>query len=190
MTNGNGDEPKRTKSGRKTRARPDRPDDAGERGPVKGEGGGPRKDLFTDEQLGMLERWASIGATQEEMSALLGIDADTLRARIADTPSVGDRIKRGAANLKVSLRRRQTMMALGSDAAYDEKGNLIRPYVEPSTTMLIWCGKTILGQSDRLNVKIESPGDAISILRDIFPDVDEDTIREIRGVGVDPTKLM
>lgn len=78
-----------------------------------------------DEEL--LAGLARIGCTDEEMALLLGCSSDTLTRRFAE------RIKKGRAEMKMSLRRQQIKLM--------ESGN---------ATMAIWLGKQNLGQHDRV----------------------------------------
>jgi len=144
-----------------------RPPGSGKRGPVKGDGGRPPI-VLTTKQTSELQRLAEVGATRWEMAARLGIDENTLAARIRDTSSVDRALKAGEAALKVSLRRKQVMIAL-------EDGH-------PSqSTMLVWLGKTTLGQSDRVSLKIETPEDAASRLKSLFPDLSEEDMAALSG---------
>ena len=68
---------------------------------------------------------AKLGCTQEEIACVLQCSVDTLDRRFAET------MKRGMAELKVSLRRMQVKSAEG--------GNV---------TAQIWLGKNLLGQSE------------------------------------------
>lgn len=70
-------------------------------------------------------RLAKIGCTLEEMSYILGVSEDTIERNYADA------YKKGAGEIRKSLRRKQIELAL--------KGN---------PTMLIWLGKQMLGQKD------------------------------------------
>lgn len=149
-----------------------RPPGAGKRGPIPGEGGGPRK-MLTPDQLEQVERMAEIGCTRAEMANRLVIDEDTLAARIRDTPSVSQAVKRGDANLRTSLRRKQVQIAL-------KDGH------PAQATMLVWCGKTILGQSERTVVKIESEADALTKLRELYPELTDAEILSLAGIEAPP----
>lgn len=85
--------------------------------------GRPRKEI--DEK--QLQKLASMLCTMEEMGAFFDCSVDTLERNFADT------IKKGRNLGKMSLRRMQFEKA--------QSGN---------TTMLIWLGKQILGQKDRI----------------------------------------
>lgn len=85
--------------------------------------GRPRKEL--DEKL--LEELASIGCTTPEMATILDVSEDTLERNFAGI------LKKGRANLDMSLRRKQVNVA--------NTGNV---------TMLIWLGKQRLGQTDKV----------------------------------------
>ena len=85
--------------------------------------GRPRKEI--DEK--QLQKLASMLCTMEEMDAFFDCSVDTLERNFAYT------IKKGRNLGKMSLRRMQFEKA--------QSGN---------TTMLIWLGKQILGQKDRI----------------------------------------
>jgi len=85
--------------------------------------GRPKFELDTN----ILEKLASILCTMEEMASFFGCSVDTLERNFADT------IKKGREQGKISLRRLQFEKA--------QSGN---------TTMLIWLGKQILGQKEKI----------------------------------------
>lgn len=85
-----------------------------------------------DENL--LKKLASIMCTYKEMSDILGVSVDTLERRFADL------IKEAQSTGKMSLRRWQFQAA--------EKGN-------PS--MLIWLGKQILNQHEKIQHSTVNP---------------------------------
>lgn len=129
----------------------ERPPGAGKRGPIPGEGGGPDR-KFSEAEVQQLKGMASVGATKHEMAAVLGISEREMFRMIAETPVIAAALKAGEGNLRVSLRNKQVQIAL------DDKH-------PAQATMLIWAGKTVLGQSDRLNVKIDSVQDAMEALK-------------------------
>lgn len=88
---------------------------------------GRPKFVLDDKQLELLEKLASILCTMEEMATFFGCSVDTLERNFADT------IKKGREQGKISIRRLQFEKA--------QAGN---------TTMLIWLGKQILGQKERI----------------------------------------
>lgn len=75
-----------------------------------------------------LELLASYGCTNAEIAAMARISVRTLQR------SYLEYVDRGRVNLAMSLRRKQTQMAL-----------------EGNVAMLIWLGKQYLGQSERQN---------------------------------------
>ena len=85
--------------------------------------GRPKKELDTD----MIERLASIFCTNEEISTIVGCHSDTLADNFSEY------LKKGRDKGKMSLRRMQWEKA--------QTGN---------TTMLIWLGKQMLGQKDKI----------------------------------------
>ena len=88
--------------------------------------GRPAKAIASASAKLRVEQFASVGCTQEEIAILTGISARALGRNYAET------YKKGLANLKQSLRRKQVDLANG--------GNV---------TMLIWLGKNLLEQKDR-----------------------------------------
>ena len=125
--------------------------------------------VISPAQIEDLERLAEVGSTQEEMAAYLGISADTLQRRMHDQPEVWMAVTAAGARLKASLRRKQVAVALND--GHPSQG-----------TMLVWLGKTVLGQSDRVSLKIETTDDALKALKDIWPDIDPDEIvRQLAG---------
>jgi hypothetical protein len=85
--------------------------------------GRPKIEINEDQ----LEKLASILCTMEEMASFFGCSVDTLERNFADT------IKKGKDKGRMSLRRLQFEKA--------QSGN---------TTMLIWLGKQMLGQKDKI----------------------------------------
>lgn len=85
--------------------------------------GRPKKQI--DPKL--LEDLAGIGCTNEEIAHVAGCSSDTL------TRNYAEHIKSGRENAKVSLRRKQWAVAMNG-----------------STGMLIWLGKQMLGQGERV----------------------------------------
>ncbi len=112
--------------------------------------GGPPKLEF---DLGLVERSAHIGCTNEEIIALLGCGRMTFYRHLKDDPALQEVIERGRDRGRAALRRMQWHGA--------ESGN---------ATMQIWLGKQLLDQKDklensgtidnRLKVIVEFVGDA------------------------------
>ena len=84
-------------------------------------------------------RLAAICCTMNEISSVSGLSVDTLERRYAEI------IKRGREIGKATLRREQYRLAMNGNP-----------------TMLIWLGKQLLGQSDRLEVQ-QAPGDSFDL---------------------------
>lgn len=98
----------------------------------KSTGGRPKK-IITPDGVKLIEGLAKIMCTEEEIAQLLDTSLDTLLN--ADNKEVfRSAINRGKSNGKQSLRRMQYQLAM--------KGNV---------KMLIWLGKQVLGQSDKLD---------------------------------------
>ena len=89
----------------------------------------------------MVYELASIGCTYDEMSRVLGIDKAQLTRRFKDV------IEEGSEEGKMSLRRKQLEVAMSGDR-----------------TMLIWLGKNLLNQSDRVKSDLTSGGNTIQPL--------------------------
>lgn len=83
----------------------------------------------------LVEKLASIGCTMTEIASACNCSVDTLERRFADT------INKGRENGKTRLRKKQLEVAL--------KGNV---------SMLIWLGKQMLGQSEKVEAKTEHSG--------------------------------
>lgn len=82
-----------------------------------------------------VESLAKLGCTYDEISITLGIDKSNLQR----TPEYREAIRRGQAQVKMSLRRKQLQAAL-------EDGNI---------TMLIWLGKVMLDQREITKIEHE-----------------------------------
>ena len=88
--------------------------------------GRPKKNI----SINLVANLAAHGCTTEEIGTIVGCSKDTLERRFSAV------LKKGRANMKMSLRRRQMKLAM-----------------EGNATMLIWLGKQYLKQKD----KRESP---------------------------------
>lgn len=107
------------------------------KGPPKGEGGAPRKDI----DINVLKRAASIGCTIDEIAALLGIGRQTLYDHLKRDPELQQALDESRDQGRATLRRLQWQKAnAGSD------------------TMLIWLGKQMLQQRDKTAVTGEEGG--------------------------------
>ncbi|MCF6270986.1 MAG: hypothetical protein L3J41_14835 [Melioribacteraceae bacterium] len=97
----------------------------------------PKKEV----DINLIEELAGLNCSFEEISHIMGVSVRTLHR------SYGTVIKKGVETAKTSLKRKQFEVAM--------KGN---------PTMLIWLGKIILGQKD----KIETEGKSeLTIIRKI-----------------------
>ena len=85
-----------------------------------------------------LKALAQIQCTDVEIAAVLGCSHATFERGKAKDPRIAEFMEEGKAAGRISLRRKQFEIAM--------KGN---------PTMLIWCGKQSLGQSDKLNTHNE-----------------------------------
>jgi hypothetical protein len=83
--------------------------------------------------LKQVEALASIGCTQDEIGVIMGVVSRTLRRR----KDVRQAIENGHSKMRSSLRRWQYEKAKDGNVA-----------------MLIWLGKQILGQRDKLDQEI------------------------------------
>lgn len=84
-----------------------------------------KKEIPIEKQV---EKLASYGLTNKEISEALGYDDTTLKRKFENF------LTKGKANLRQRLKRKQIDVALG--------GNV---------SMLIWLGKQYLGQADKLD---------------------------------------
>jgi hypothetical protein len=110
-------------------------------------GGHPR--LVIDWAL--VERLAMIHCTAEEIAAAIDVNKDTLYTE-ANAPQFLAAVARGRALGKESLRRAQFNVALGDPGFVGDPKNKIppRPPRDPNPTMLIWLGKTVLDQREKI----------------------------------------
>ena len=101
------------------------------RNKIKKKGGRPQKSIDWEQ----VKKLAGLHCTGEEIAGFLGIDYDTLCARIKGKYKQGfsDWYKKHSSKGKVSLRRKQYEIA-----------------VNGSVPMLIWLGKNVLGQSGKV----------------------------------------
>lgn len=82
-----------------------------------------------------VETAASIGCTQEEIGYIVGCSVRTLQTR----RDLHEAYDRGMARMRTSLRRMQWKKAC-----------------EGNVTMMIWLGKQVLGQKDRVEETLRS----------------------------------
>lgn len=91
----------------------------------------PKKDR-KDIDLQVITGLCAIGATHEEIAAILGTSRQWIDSEREANQAFAMAMEQGYANMKVSLRRTQVELAQSGNA-----------------TMLIWLGKQYLGQSDK-----------------------------------------
>lgn len=107
--------------------------------------GRPELDLDAEQ----IQQLAAIQCSMAEIAAIVKCartgehpSVDTLERRFADV------IEKGRHEGRMSLKRMQFTVAMGFEAI-DKGGKGTGVYrVRPDTTMLIWLGKTVLGQKD------------------------------------------
>lgn len=87
-----------------------------------------------------VEKLAAMNSSYEEMATIVNCSVSTLQRNFDQV------IKKGRAEMKVSLKRTQYRVAMGTPAQLDENGEIVQKAVAPNPTMLIWLGKTVLGQ--------------------------------------------
>ena len=87
--------------------------------------------------LKQIERLAQIHCTDEEIAAVVGCSVDTLARRKVNDPDFIEVLERGKGRGRMALRRLQWQRANGG-----------------SDTMLIWLGKQLLGQRDKMDQAI------------------------------------
>lgn len=88
--------------------------------------GRPQRE-FTQKDIEMIEMYAQVGASNVEIAAALGCDESIIRRRFAEN------LSKARSRLKHTLRKAQIKKALSGNVA-----------------MLIWLGKQMLGQSDKV----------------------------------------
>jgi hypothetical protein len=86
---------------------------------------------FKEIDTGLLQRLAKIHCTMNEISEIMGVSVDTLTRNYADL------IKEAKAHGNASIRRKQYKKAMSGD-----------------NTMLIWLGKQLLKQSDKIDATL------------------------------------
>jgi len=113
-----------------------------------------------------LEELCGMFCTEIECAAVLGCSTDTLTTRLKEDfkeeleknpgevpigryDGFSAAFKKMSSKGKVSLRREQFRMALGS---FNKEGDVV---MKPDKTMLIWLGKNHLDQTDRLDTTIK-----------------------------------
>jgi hypothetical protein len=69
-------------------------------------------------------------------------------------PEYREAWERGHDRVKISIRRTQLQVALGTPDKKDpdDENKIIEKGKEPNTTMLIWLGKQLLGQSEKVTL--------------------------------------
>ena len=116
---------------------------SGTKAEIEKKGGRPRFD-FSD-KLPLVRKLAGIQCTDEEIAAGLGCSQDTLARGRKRDQELDAAIIEGRANGRMSLRRAQYQKAL-----------------DGNPTMLIWLGKQILGQRERVDIDLGSRISAMS----------------------------
>ena len=112
-------------------------------------GGGCPKKVLTAEGCQLVENLARIGCTEEEIATILEASVDTLMNK-NNKELFREAIKKGQAECKQGLRRLQFKAA--------EKGNV---------TMLIWLGKQLLGQSEKIDTNVNA-NDNVAMMREFL----------------------
>lgn len=114
----------------------------GKRGPKKGQGGRPKKEINWD----VFEACCKLCATREEICGVLSVDDNTLDRHIYHKygNTFGEVLKSFSANTKMSLRRFQFQLA------------------EKNVAMAIWLGKQYLSQSEN---PLGDDGEGLTIIR-------------------------
>lgn len=102
--------------------------------PIKDVGGRPEVEI----DIEAVKRSAGIGCTIEEIAAVLGVSRATMYNHMNKYPEIQEAIDSGRENGKATLRRFQWHGA--------ESGN---------ATMLVWLGKQLLGQRDKIDTAVE-----------------------------------
>lgn len=106
-------------------------------------GGGTPKKILTPEGCQLVENLSRILCTEEEIAQILETSPDTLLNK-NNKELFRASIERGKAQGKQSLRRMQYKVAMS--------GNV---------KMLIWLGKQVLGQSDKIDTNVNTNKNAV-----------------------------
>lgn len=107
---------------------------------------------------GMVEKLAGIGCPNTEIAAIIGCSVATLDRHFVDV------IHKGRENLKTRLRKKQVEVALSGNIA-----------------MLIWLGKQMLAQSEKVENKTEITGGVTSNLSEADAKAVKEWAKEIRA---------
>lgn len=94
---------------------------------------------------------ALCGAYNTEIAEFCGCSVDTLTNRFSDI------LTKSRAGLRVKLRRAQMKLALSGNA-----------------TMLIWLGKNMLDQSDKVEIDPKGAAETARAIRDALATIDND----------------
>ena len=100
-----------------------------------------------------VEELAAISCSLEEIATILRCSVSTLQRNYDQV------IKRGRAEMHVSLRRRQFETAMGCAAVYNGDGHVVERERPPNCTMLIFLGKVHLGQVEAQHLQVAHSGD-------------------------------
>ena len=87
--------------------------------------------------LEQVRKLAALQCTDDEIAAFFDVSVRTIERRRKDSDEFNDAVMQGKLLGRVSLRRRQYEAALGGNVA-----------------MLIWLGKNILGQAERVDRRV------------------------------------
>lgn len=122
----------------------------GKRGPKKGEGGAPRKEIDWKK----LDTLCGILCNEQEIAAILDMSIQALNEKIKEEKgkTFFEYYQEKSSDGKMSIRRKQFSVAMGL-AEVIEDGEVKRKGVKPDTTMLIFLGKQYLGQKDQVSVE-------------------------------------
>jgi hypothetical protein len=104
-------------------------------------GGRPPKLVADQKTIGIIEGLGKILSTHIEAAAVLGVSKPTFEQFLARNKKAKEAFEIGKGTAKISLRRAQFKAALDGNA-----------------TMLIWLGKQLLGQKNKLEHSGESGG--------------------------------
>ena len=115
-----------------------------EKEPVRSRRGGSEKRFVPDMEL--VEKLCRLNCTDAEIAAFFGFCRKTIERERRDNPEFDAAIERGKSDGKLSLRRKQSELAM-----------------EGNATMLIWLGKQYMGQKDYVQVEEEAPSTEINV---------------------------
>jgi hypothetical protein len=113
----------------------------------------------TEVDFDKLEKLCELHCTEEECAYILGMTPTVLGIKIKEKFNLNfhEYFKEKSANGKMSIRRTQFSLAMGIKKKKKHKDDQDEYLIPPNVTMLIFLGKNILKQTDKLDHQHTSP---------------------------------